>query len=118
VNRLLEGALWLRARSWKVRAAILAGGGLACLGLLLAPSGSAPTSAGAPAAASVAGQQSSSPPSPTVDVTTTSIDPKAIQAGVAALLSHDGPTPQELAAPPAVSRGGGHAKKAGGHAHK
>jgi len=34
------------------------------------------------------------------NVTTTTIDPKAIQAGVAGLLGHEGATPQELAAVP------------------
>lgn len=51
------------------------------------------------------------------DVTTTTADPKAIQAGVANLLAHDGPTPQELAAVPANAGHGGsgsHHSKAGG----
>lgn len=50
------------------------------------------------------------------NVTTTTVDPKAIQAGVAGLLGHEGATPQELAAVPANAssrhaRVGGHTKK-------
>ena len=47
--------------------------------------------------------------------TTTTVDPKAIQAGVAALLAHEGPTPQQVAAVPANSatHAGGHHGKGG-----
>jgi hypothetical protein len=52
--------------------------------------------------------------------TTTTVDPRAIQAGVAALLSHEGATPQELASVPSspkAATGGHHAKSGGSHTH-
>ena len=52
--------------------------------------------------------------------TTTTVDPKAIQAGVAALLSHEGVTPQQLAAVPSNSSthaSGHHAKTGASRSH-
>jgi hypothetical protein len=52
--------------------------------------------------------------------TTTTVDPKAIQAGVANLLAHEGPTPQQVAAVPAsnsVHASGHHAKTGASHSH-
>jgi len=47
--------------------------------------------------------------------TTTTVDPKAIQAGVAALLAHDGPTPQQVASAPSSPRSSvAHHTKSGG----
>jgi len=51
--------------------------------------------------------------------TTTTVDPKAIQAGVAALLAHEGPTPQQIASVPASTsaHGSSHHGKGGSHSH-
>ncbi|MBV8385392.1 MAG: hypothetical protein JO155_01230 [Acidimicrobiia bacterium] len=50
------------------------------------------------------------------NITTTTLDPKAIQAGVAGLLSHEGATPQQLSAVPANTSS--HHTRAGGHSKK
>jgi hypothetical protein len=48
----------------------------------------------------VSGPSSTAVPTPT----TTTVDPGAVRAGVAALLAHDGPTPQQVAAAPSSPR--------------
>ena len=114
MKRILQAALDLRERSWKVRGGILAVATFALLGVLALSSGStSPTAASEPAPTAPATTSTS-----TTAVVPTTVDPKAIQAGVAAFLSHEGPTPQELAAVPPTSHTTHHGTGGAGHTHK
>ncbi|MBV9410674.1 MAG: hypothetical protein JO148_03700 [Acidimicrobiia bacterium] len=96
------------------RRLILASAGfiaLAAVGLAL-HGGSTPTDA----------DQVAPPTVPTTAVplpTTTTVDPKAVQAGVAALWASAGPTAQQLASVPAStsSHSSSHHGKGGSHSH-
>ena len=95
---------------WKRRLILLVVGVLALggVGAALHGSGSTTSDAGDLVATTA--------PAPT-EAPTTTVDPKAIQAGVANLLGHEGPTPQELASAPTSSKGGGGSSKGGGGRH-
>lgn len=84
---------------WRRRLAVLVVGSVGCLGFLaLVPNQTTP-----PLGSSSSGRVANPPPL----TTSTTVSPQSIQAGVASLLSHDGPTPQELASAPASARAAG-----------
>jgi hypothetical protein len=81
----------------------------ACVGMLLTwPPGTPTTSA----------SQRSANPTVTAATTSTTVDPKAISAGVAALYAHEGPTAQQLVSAPSSPRSTHHARVGGGRSRR
>ena len=85
---------------WRRRLAVLIAGSGAFVAMLAVW----PAQTVSNSASSQATRPVTSPAAPT---TTTTVTPQSIQAGVAALLSHEGATPQELVSAPASTHAAG-----------
>jgi hypothetical protein len=95
---------------WRRRLSVLVLGSVAFLGVLvLWPDQSTPKDA-----AGSAGRTAAAVVAPT---TSTTVSPQSIQSGVAALLAHEGPTPQELASVPASAHAAGGLRHGHGGGH-
>jgi len=101
--------------AWKRRLILGVVGVLALGAVGVAVKGGSSTTTPATVAATPAATTTTAPPAPT----STTVDPKAISAGVANLYSHEGATPQQLAAAPSSAKAAGahHAKSGGTHPH-
>jgi len=89
---------------WRRRLAVLIAGSGAFVAMLAVW----PAQTASNSASSQTTRQVTPPAAPT---TTTTVTPQSIQAGVAALLSHEGATPEELASAPASTHAAGGLKR-------
>jgi hypothetical protein len=95
---------------WRRRLAVLIAGSAAFVAMLAVwPAQSVSSSASGQTKGPV-----TPPPAPT---TSTTVTPQSIQAGVTALLSHEGATPQELSSAPASEHAAGGLRHGHGSGH-
>ena len=93
--------------NWRARLVVLVVVSVGCIVMLLTWPAASPTTS--------ASQRSAKPTVNAPPTTTTTVDPRAISAGVAALYAHEGPTPQQLASVPPSEHSTHHGRASGTH---